>query len=72
MTSWLFPTTEAPRYRKATSILIGLSSAMVILAVINSFYLHQQNRKRSRGQLDRDSFVNSGQGDNSVHFKYIT
>ena len=70
--SWLFPTTEAPRYRKATSILIGLSSAMVVLAIVNSFYLHQQNRRRHRARLDGDLVDNSGQGDTSIHFKYIT
>jgi len=70
--SWLFPTTETPRYRKATSILIGLSSAMVVLAIVNSFYLHQHNRRRHRARLDVDLADNGGQGDKSVHFQYIT
>lgn len=45
---------------------------MVVLAIVNSLYLHQQNRRRHKARLDGDLADNGGQGDKSVHFKYIT
>jgi hypothetical protein len=72
MSRWLFPTTEAPRYRKATSVLIGLASAMVVLAIVNSLYLHRQNGIRAKARQNGDGIESHLQGDKSIHFKYIT
>jgi hypothetical protein len=45
---------------------------MVVLAIINSLYLHRQNQVRARLRRDGDSMDNNVQGDKSIHFKYIT
>ena len=71
--SWLFPTTEAPRYHKATSILIGLSTCMVFFAVINSVYLASENRQRIKKSLEQtDGTFDPGEGDRHIKFRYIT
>ena len=65
LSTWLFPTTDAPRYRKATWTALGLTISIVTFAVINSLYLARENKKKSR--LERH-----GEGDRDSSFKYIT
>lgn len=74
LSTWLFPTNEAPRYHRGTSVLLGLSAAICFWTVLNMLYLHHQNRKRAaaNGVEEDNSDVNDGVlGDRSVHFKYI-
>ena len=65
LSTWLFPTTDAPRYRKATWTALGLTISIVTFAVINSLYLARENKKKSR--LERH-----GEGDRDSSLKYIT
>jgi hypothetical protein len=45
--SWLFPTTEAPRYHRGTSILLSLASVMAFFAMLNTLYLMRENRTKA-------------------------
>ena len=45
---------------------------MVVLAIINSLYLHRQNQLRARLRRNGEFMDYDAQGDKSVHFKYIT
>jgi hypothetical protein len=45
--SWLFPTTEAPRYHRGTSILLSLASVIAFFAMLNTLYLMRENRKKA-------------------------
>lgn len=76
----MFPTTESPRFRRGTGILLGLSSAMAVFAIINSLYLYFANKKKDRELASRGTDAEGkplrneydGVGDVSPHFKYIT
>jgi len=65
LSTWLFPTTDAPRYTKATWTAMGLTITIVAFAVINSLYLARENRRKVRLQ-------GKGEGDRDPSFKYIT
>lgn len=75
LSTWLFPTTEAPDYRKATSILLGLSCSMMVMACLNMAYLGAMNKRRKqRGGFDLANGAMDDAatlGDRSVHYKYI-
>jgi len=66
LSTWLFPTTDAPRYRTATWTALGLSLSIAALAVINSLYLARENRRKVNSNLQRAA------GDRDPSFKYIT
>ena len=66
LSTWLFPTTDAPRYRTATWTALGLSLSIAVLAVINSLYLARENRRKASSNLQRAA------GDRDPSFKYIT
>lgn len=66
LSTWLFPTTDAPRYRTATWTALGLSLSIAALAVINSLYLALENRRKVSSNLQRAA------GDRDPSFKYIT
>ena len=65
LSTWLFPTTDAPRYRKATWTAMGLTVSIVVFAVVNSVYLAWENKKKLRLEV-------KGEGDKDPSFKYIT
>lgn len=75
LSTWLFPTTEAPDYKRATSILLALCIAMIMFAGLNMAYLGWHNRKRAaaggfeKGGPELDDQADLG--DKSVHFKFI-
>jgi MFS family permease len=66
LSTWLFPTTDAPRYRTATWTTLGFSISIVVLAAMNSVFLTRENRRKARQESDRD------EGDKDPSFKYIT
>jgi hypothetical protein len=73
----MFPTTEAPRFQRGTSILLGVSVAQAVFAAINSAYLYFQNKKKDKLIAEREQGGGSaslydGVGDRSLGFKYIT
>jgi len=45
---------------------------MVVLAIVNSLYLHRQNRIRAKAQQNGNLTDNVVPGDKSIHYKYIT
>jgi hypothetical protein len=45
---------------------------MVVLAIVNSLYLHRQNGIRAKARQNGDGIESHLQGDKSIHFKYIT
>ncbi|RSH90376.1 hypothetical protein EHS25_000981 [Saitozyma podzolica] len=47
LSTWLFPTTEAPRYHRGTSILLSLASVMAFFAMLNTLYLMRENRTKA-------------------------
>ncbi|EEB98373.1 hypothetical protein MPER_02129, partial [Moniliophthora perniciosa FA553] len=51
--TWLFPTKEGPKFRKATILDLVFSALIVVLAVVNAVYLSRQNKlkKERREQL---------------------
>lgn len=75
LSTWLFPRHEGPNYRKATSLLLGLSCALIVMACLNMLYLSVINKTRKRrggfdlanGAMDDAATL----GDRSVHYKYI-
>jgi hypothetical protein len=74
---WMFPTTEAPRFQRGTSILLGVASAQAVFAIINSAYLYSQNKRKERLLAKREQSGGAGSlyegvGDRSLGFKYIT
>jgi hypothetical protein len=66
LSTWLFPTTDAPRYRTATWTAMGLSLSIAVLAVVNSLYLARENRAKARSGSHRAA------GDRDPSFQYIT
>lgn len=71
LSTWLFPTTDAPRYIKGTSILLGLACVMAILIVLNFLYLTAMNRKKATARAQgRDNFC-FGDDDRRLDFEYI-
>ena len=72
LAQWLFPTTEAPRFRRGTSVLLGLSCSIVVTAGLNTLYLSWQNKLKRKaveeGRLGRFEGVT---GDRQVGFVYI-
>lgn len=69
--SWLFPTTESPRFIRGTSTLLGLAVAMAALICINSMYLIYMNRKKSSHISQGQDNEVLGEGDLRLDFKYI-
>ncbi|WRT63133.1 uncharacterized protein IL334_000036 [Kwoniella shivajii] len=75
LSTWLFPTTDAPRYKKATWTALGLSVSIVVLAVANSAFLSLQNKNRDSAPAENlEDSVDSldGLGDKEPRFRYIT
>ncbi|WWD06422.1 hypothetical protein V865_004512 [Kwoniella europaea PYCC6329] len=77
LSTWLFPTTDAPRYKKATWTAMGLSISIVVLAIMNSIFLAIQNKNRGTVptvQENLEDSVNSldDLGDKDPRFRYIT
>ncbi|WWC67388.1 uncharacterized protein I206_101296 [Kwoniella pini CBS 10737] len=75
LSTWLFPTTDAPRYKKATWTAIGLSISIVILALLNSAFLASRNKSRSsaiREDLEESTDSLDDLGDKDPRFRYIT
>lgn len=73
----MFPSTERPRFRTGTTVLLALSIVMVFVSALNSLYLHWANQKKarilaSRGEQSPGHGEHDGVGDKSLHFKYIT
>ena len=66
LSTWLFPTEEAPRYTRATWIALGLTILLMIVSTLNSMYLARENRKKRSGA------VALGDGDRDPNFMYIT
>lgn len=66
LSTWLFPTTDAPRYRTATWTALGLTVSIVVLAGVNSVYLRRENTQKARLEGAR------GEGDKDPAFRYIT
>ncbi|BEJ10861.1 hypothetical protein CspHIS471_0102830 [Cutaneotrichosporon sp. HIS471] len=75
LSTWLFPTTEAPNYKRGTSILLALCVGMGIFSAANMVFLAWKNRKRAAmGAFDKGGPELDDQaelGDKSVHFKFI-
>lgn len=75
LSTWLFPTTEGPDYKRGTTILLGLCIAMMIFTALNMAYLGYHNRRRAAAggfdkngpELDDQSLL----GDKSMHFRFI-
>jgi hypothetical protein len=63
--SWLFPTTEAPRYHRGTSVLLSLSCVIALFAALNTLYLSRENRKKA-AQIAEMSAGDNGAGEKGV------
>jgi MFS family permease len=69
LSTWLFPTTEAPRFIRGTSVLLGLACVIVAASVANMLYLARENRvKRQRVGSE---MVHPGEGDRNISYRYI-
>lgn len=70
---WLFPAKDAHNhYRRGTSVLLGLSAAIVLWASLNMLYLGRENKKRAKlGGLDKGGDDDLEAGDKSIHFRYL-
>lgn len=71
LSTWLFPTTEGPRYLKGTRILLGLTVAMIALIITNSLYLFTMNKKKAKAIKEGQHPEVFGKGDLRTDFKYM-
>ncbi|CAD6569028.1 MAG: hypothetical protein CYPHOPRED_003028 [Cyphobasidiales sp. Tagirdzhanova-0007] len=72
LSTWLFPTSEAPRYHRGTSILLGLSSSIIVVSLVNTIYLKWQNQKKARA-LEQGAISDreGRRGDKKLEFEYF-
>jgi len=71
LSTWLFPTTERPRYIRGTSTLLGLTVAMIALILTNSLWLWNENRRKRKAADQGHSDEHFGIGDRKISFKYM-
>lgn len=72
LATWLLGSlSPAPRYTKATVVLLIFSIIMVVVSLMNTYYLWDQNKKK---RLIRERMTRSeekpGLGDRSAWFEY--
>lgn len=73
LSTWLYPASEAPRYKTGTKVLLSMSLVIALFSAINMFQLARINKRRAslieQGATEDDE---SGiLGDRSIHFKMI-
>jgi len=71
MSTWLFPTTQGPRYVKGTSILTAMAALMVFLIICNMVYLTYMNKKKANLKSRGEDNEVLGEGDLRLDFKYM-
>lgn len=73
--TWLYPATDAPRFRRGHLVCMGLAVAAGVLSLANSLALGAINRDRDRrfGKPPQGESVDVTElADNSPNFRYIT
>ena len=72
-TRWLFPTTEAPRFHRGTSIALGLTVVIFVFAIINSLYLAWTNKRQGKTVAEAAPVDLAEEArDPTPSFKYVT
>jgi hypothetical protein len=73
LSTWMYPATEAPRYKTGTSVLLAMSLVICLFAALNMIQLFFTNKSRARriAHGETDEAEGAQLGDRSVHFKMI-
>ncbi|KAK9898406.1 MFS general substrate transporter [Cystobasidium minutum MCA 4210] len=71
LSTWLFPTTERPRYLRGTRTLLALACIMAGLIVCNILYLSYMNKKKAKLIREGQDDEYLGNGDKRLTFKYM-
>lgn len=73
--TWIYPSIDAPQFRRGHFICMGLAIATAMLALTNSLVLAAINRSRNRkyGEPTPGASVNVTElADNSLYFRFFT
>ncbi|KAL7422803.1 hypothetical protein Q5752_002099 [Cryptotrichosporon argae] len=68
LATWLFPAADSPRFHRASSVLLGLTCALIPFTLANSLYMRRLN---TRAEARRAAVESSG-GEKEDEFVYIT
>jgi hypothetical protein len=73
LSTWLFPSKQAPRYHTGTSVLLAMSLCIPVFAILNMAHIMMENSRRARLLNDghTDDVDNGVLGDRSIHYKMI-
>lgn len=71
LSTWLFPTTERPRFIRGTTTLLVLTLVMAALITCNSLYLFYMNKKKAKAIREGQDSEVFGKGDLRLDFKYM-
>lgn len=71
VSTWLFPTTEAPRYTRGTSVLLAMTIVAIVLSGLNSLWLYRENSKKAKAISRGEEVEIFGKGDRRTDFKYM-